>query len=545
MPAAPAFVQDLLGLLIAATALVLIGLGVLAPAARAELSAQSMLSPATVTAIDLQLPPASLAALEDEPGEYVEGSFRIAESGGTPATIGEFSDPLTVGVRLKGGSGSFKDLDGKAAFKVKFAEFVPKQKFLGLKSLTLNNMVQDPSMIHEALAYQAFRAAGIPAPHTGYAYVHLNGIDYGLHLNLETMDDVALEKRFGPFDDPQHLYEGGPGFDVTPGGAGAFQVDEGDDGDLSDLEALIAAANEPSPEFSTRLAPVADVPQMRRFWAAERYLAQWDGYSGQHRNNYYLYSDPDGVFQMLPWGTDQSLDHQAYPFTGHGGILFEQCLAEPACLEGYEEDLVEVAASTAALDPAAEVDELAALLAPWQALEIEHSTRAPYGAGKIAAEVAKVERFLAKRPGALSHWLAFGTLPPDPENEEEDEGEEDEAPPQLQAPKPAEASAPPASPLPPGDIRKPQVKLLGIPGKCVEEGFRFRVAVSDEGGIGGIEVRLNGEPLPTAKLGRAFEVRVPDAKLDRSGRYRIKVVARDGSGNMKRKSAGFRVCDRT
>ena len=31
------------------------------------------------------------------------------------------------------------------------------QRFFGLKNLTLNNMIQDPSMVHETFAYGAFR----------------------------------------------------------------------------------------------------------------------------------------------------------------------------------------------------------------------------------------------------------------------------------------------------------------------------------------------------------------------------------------------------
>src|SRR5262245_43098874 len=99
-----------------------------APAA--ALTADSMSEPTTVVAIDLQLPPASVAALEADPDEYVEGTFALAESDGTPAGIGPYSAPLTVGVRLKGSAGSFRDLSAKAAFKVKFNEFVKGQKFL-------------------------------------------------------------------------------------------------------------------------------------------------------------------------------------------------------------------------------------------------------------------------------------------------------------------------------------------------------------------------------------------------------------------------------
>ena len=410
--------------------------GVSAAPASAALSAETLLEPTTVVAIDLQLPQASVEALEAEPDEYVEGTFALAETDGTPAGIGDYTAPLTVGVRLKGSIGSFEGLGGKAAFKVKFNEFVKGQKFLGLKKLTLNNMVQDPSMIHEALVYPAFRAAGIPAPHTGYAYVHLNGIDYGLHLNVETMDDVALEKRFGPFDDPQHLYEGGPWFDVQPADLGKFEVDEGDDEELGDLEALIAAAAATAPAFSERLAPVADLAEMIGFWAAERYLGHWDGYSGPHANNYYLYSDPAGVFKLLPWGTDQTF-RLSYPFAGSGGLLFEQCLEEEACMTGYREALEAVAESTTALDLVPRAEALAAQLAPWQAVEQAESERAPHSAATIAVEVGKVLEFLELRPGLLADWLESGEGPPD----EEPGGDDDPlVPPARETPPPPPAT---------------------------------------------------------------------------------------------------------
>ena len=120
--------------------------------------------------------------------------------------------PLAIGARLKG-SASFRPLSGKAAFKLKFAHSVKGQRFLGLKTLTLNNMVQDPSMVHEVLAYEAFRAVGIPAPRTGYAYLRVNGADYGVYLNVETPDNVFLPRWFASTG---HLYEG-EAVDLAPG----------------------------------------------------------------------------------------------------------------------------------------------------------------------------------------------------------------------------------------------------------------------------------------------------------------------------------------
>ena len=163
-----------LRLALGAIGVALLALAGAAPAS-ATLTAESMYDSSTVVVIDLTLPPESVEELGADPdGEYVEGTFSLAETGGTSATVGPFSTPLTVGIRLKGNA-TFHDLDGKAAFKLKFNEFVKGQTFLGLKKMTLNNMVQDPSMVHETLAYEAFRAAGVEAPRTGYADVRVNG----------------------------------------------------------------------------------------------------------------------------------------------------------------------------------------------------------------------------------------------------------------------------------------------------------------------------------------------------------------------------------
>ncbi len=396
----------------AALALTAAAVALLAPAPATALTADEIYEPGAVTVIDLTLPPASVAALEADPeGDYVEGEFSLAPSDGTPAGIGAFSPPIPVGVRLKG-ERSFRPLSGKAAFKLKFNEFVKGQKFLGLKKMTLNNMVQDPSMVHEALAYQAFRAAGVPAPRTGYADVRVNGVEYGLHLNLETLDDVALKRLFGDFEEPpQHLYEGAFGVDVVPGGAGLFEVDEGEAGDRSDLEALIAAVAAPGPaSFPERLAGAADLGEMTRMWAVERYIGHWDGYSGRAEpHNYYLYSDPAGVFQMLPWGTDQTWSQPQLGFGPPGPALFDGCFADDACRTRYLAALGEVEQVVSGLDPGAEASELGALLAPWQALEA--APRKPFDADRIAAAVAGVGQFAAARPGQLRRWLE----PPSPE----------------------------------------------------------------------------------------------------------------------------------
>ena len=317
----------------------------IAPAADADEAAQ-IYEPETVNVIHLGLSAEAEAALELEPDEYVKGTFSMAKTDGTPG--GEETlltpSPMKVEVRLKGDA-SFEPLTGKAAFKLKFKK---TERFLGLRKMTLNNMHEDASMIHETLAYASFRANGVPAPRTSFAYVYVNGEDFGLELNVETVDADLLEKRFGSFDsETQHLYEGEDGTDVIPGDAPEFEVDEGEEGNIADLEALIEAVNSAGPEpWSTRVAPFADLGEMTAMWAVEKYIGHWDGYAGQpgqngHQpNNYYLASLPGGEFQMLPWGTDETFQQNRHiPFEGRAGVLFNFCMEDPAC----DEHLLEIA----------------------------------------------------------------------------------------------------------------------------------------------------------------------------------------------------------
>lgn len=373
-----------------------------------------MYQPQTIVVIDLDIPPASVQALEEEEdhGDYHPAEFSLSTPAGTPVGVEATSAPLKVEVRLKGHfNSSFRPLTEKAAFKLKFNK---TERYLGLKKMTLNNMVEDPSMIHETLAYSLYRATGVPASHTGYAYLRVNGEDYGAYLNIETLDDLAMEKRFdGTFDDPQHLYEGESGTDIVPGGAPEFEVDEGDEADRGDLEALIAAVDsEAGPEWLSQVTTVADLREMTRVWAVDKYAGFWDGYAGQEGdsqpNNYYLYSDPLGVFQMFPWGTDETWERRL-AFDGPAGVMFNRCLADPGCAAMYREALSEVRQAVAGLDLDSLAAQTAARLQSWQQLE---GSRREYSAAEIAEGVAQARAFIAGRRGELAAWLGIDESAP-------------------------------------------------------------------------------------------------------------------------------------
>jgi spore coat protein CotH len=407
--------------------------------------AAAIYDPGTVVFIDLTLSPAEEAKLEADPGEYVKGTISMTESAdGTPAgEVGSpFIAPRPAEIRLKGNvGGSFRDLTEKAAFKLKFKKTEP---LLGLRKMTLNNMVQDPSMLHETLAYAAFRAAGVPASRSGYAYVRLNGEDLGVYLDLENLDETALAKIFGSFDkEHQHLYEGEGGHDVKPGEEDEFEIDEGSEASRADLEALIAAVNGDGDEaWSDRVAANVDLTEMTKMWAVEKYIDHWDGYSGHavpsfRPNNYYLYSDPSGRFQMLPWGADQTwiptigveTPGREVTFDGEGGVLFNKCLEDEACFSAYWEALHGVRDAIAQLDPAALAENTADMLAPWQEEEREHG-RPEYDAAETKEDKYGVDgtlNFIDGRQAEADAWLAENEPPEEEPGEEEGGGEGEES----------------------------------------------------------------------------------------------------------------------
>jgi hypothetical protein len=274
-----------------------------------------------------------------------EGDWRETEMSFT--MDGKVYGPYTVGVHLKGAWGSWRDVTQKAAFKIKMDEFVKNQTLFGISKFTLNNMVQDPSYIHETLTYRLYRALGVPSPRTGYANVTLNGIDYGLHLNIETMNKQLLS-RWGISS--YHLYKGAvPYFpDFYAGNESQFAIESGSDTDTSDLTGFIQIQALGGPAWWTAMGQIADMKKMTLGWATELYTGHWDGYV-MNKNNYFLNFDMTGKVTLLPWGTDQTWNGSLNYFRSPA-LMINKCWAVPACKLMYEQSLAEVANKAEALD---------------------------------------------------------------------------------------------------------------------------------------------------------------------------------------------------
>lgn len=250
---------------------------------------------APVRFIQIEIPPASLDALKKEPREFVPCTFK--EIGGKTYT--------NVGVHLKG-VGTFRPIDQKPSLSLKFNKFVAKQEFYGLSRIALNNSVQDPGYINEALCTQFFREIGVPAARATHAWVFLNGRDLGMYVLLEGINKDFLRRHFN--SDHGNLYEG-----YTQDIDQDLDQDNGEDLTQTDLRALAKAAKEPnSAERWQRLNKLMDVERFISMMAGEILTTHWDGY-WVNRNNYRIYHDvATDRFVMFPHGLDSMFQNAAW-----------------------------------------------------------------------------------------------------------------------------------------------------------------------------------------------------------------------------------------
>lgn len=374
-----------------------------------------LFDPTKVADVDLTLSESSLANLTQEMcngGDYQPGTLTLRYN--SPATGSTTIGPLTVGIRLKGCYGSFRDLGGKAGWKIKINQ-VSGQTLLGLKKLTLNNNVQDTSMIRQALSYRVFRSMGVAAPRVGFANVSLNGNEYGLYSNVETLDKVALVRWYGD-GGTTHLYEGQYGQDVTVGRTDEFEIDEGNN-TRTDLEALANANELTGAEWWEAVRPLANLKQMTAMWATEFYLGHWDGYIT--RNNYYLHSDASGKFTMLPWGTDQTFSWE--PVYGMEespqGILFSRCFEVAACTDLYVANLKKIHRTSSKL----KMSKMATRVSAAISASAEVDPRREMSFESVTGEQENTREWITNRPQSILDWI-HANVPDAPQNEVSVEG---------------------------------------------------------------------------------------------------------------------------
>ena len=293
---------------------------VLAPASAGAQTTDDLFNGQALQRIDLELHSSDWSKLKEN---FLTNAYYPADLVWNGQTV------RNVGIRSRG-RGSRNP--HKPGLKVDFDQYSAGQKFLGLKSLVLDNLTQDPSGIHEAVAMKFLARLGIPAPREAHVKLYVRGEYIGLYSVVEAIDKDMLARVFGAIgDDTQNdgwLYEFAWQEDwrFTDLGTDLAQIklrfeattheSETDEKKYRKVQELITLANQtPEDRFVEVLGGRFDIPGFVRFVAAQAYLGDTDGFLGsQGMNNFYLYRlENQDKHVLISWDTDNTFWGPAFP----------------------------------------------------------------------------------------------------------------------------------------------------------------------------------------------------------------------------------------
>lgn len=82
------------------------------------------------------------------------------------------------------------------SFKIEFDHYDSSKTYYGLDKLCLNNIIQDNTYMKDYLCYTMMNFAGADSPLCSFAYITVNGEDWGLYLAVEAVEDSFLERVY-------------------------------------------------------------------------------------------------------------------------------------------------------------------------------------------------------------------------------------------------------------------------------------------------------------------------------------------------------------
>jgi spore coat protein CotH len=317
--------------------LLLLVLALLPVGARAQ-TADDLFSRTDLQRVDLWVHSSDWAKLK---AEFQTNTYYPADMTWNGITV------RNVGIRSRGrGSRS----PHKPGLRVDFDRYTAAQRFIGLKSLVLDNVTQDGSGIHESVAMAFYARLGIPAPREIHTRLYVNNEYAGLYVIVESVDKDLLARVFGAIGaDTQndgYLYEfkwmDDWKFGYLGDGLAEYKLrfepttheSKSDEELYRPIEMLIRVANSTPPDrLVAELSARLDIPQAIRFIAAQLFLAETDGFLGGFGiNNLYLYRlENSDVHVFIAWDADNTFYHPEYPTNSgiNDNVLMRAVMAVP------------------------------------------------------------------------------------------------------------------------------------------------------------------------------------------------------------------------
>ena len=332
----------------AATATALVLVCAFLPADAAAQTAEDLFSRQDLQRVDLWVHSSDWAKLK---AEFQTNTYYPADLTWNNQTV------RNVGIRSRGrGSRS----PHKPGLRVDFDRYTTKQTFLGLKSLVLDNVTQDPSGVHESVSMAFYARLGIAAPREIHTRLYVNNEYIGLYVIVESVDKNFLARVFGVVgEDTQNdgwLYEFKWQDDWKFGYLGSglreymyrFEAttheSKSDEEKYRPIENLVRLVNQTPPDrFVADVGAKLDLAAVVRFIAAQVFLAETDGFLGGFGvNNLYLYRlENSDVHTFIAWDADNTFYHPEYPTNSgvNDNVLMRALFAIPEYERMYWDEM--------------------------------------------------------------------------------------------------------------------------------------------------------------------------------------------------------------
>ena len=366
-----------------------------------------LFNPAVVHDIRLMLHSADWQALKNN---FLDNTYYPSDLTWGGVTV------RNVGIRSRG-LGSRSPV--KPGLRVDFDRYALGQRFLGAKSIILDNLTQDPSMMKEVLSMSLFLRLGLPAPREAFVRLYVNNTLVGLYAVVESIDKQFLQRQFN--QDGGNLFEYDYtidynfeylGSDLTPYQT-LFSAKTNESHPVFELydpiERMVRAVNQTADAaLEGALAQFLDLAAFMRHVAVETFVAENDGllgYAGM--NNFYIYQFKDRPqFQVITWDKDNTFVQPDLPIflRADRNVLMRRALTIPAARQAYLDGVI------AAADSAAEGQAGADGSTSWLAREVERlyaliraaaleDVSKPFGNADFEAAVAGLRVFARARGG--------------------------------------------------------------------------------------------------------------------------------------------------
>ena len=368
------------------------GLGVVAPVtARA---ADPMFEQSRLHECKLELDPADWSALR---ANFQTNQYYAANLTVDGETVKQ------VGIRSRGAGSRSGE---KPGLKVDFNKYVSGQEFHGYKSVVLDNVTQDPSMMRELLANSIFEAVGIAAPQLSFCRLTVNTDFWGLYTLIEAVSKPFLKARLGEESGTLYDYEYTTdyrfsylGDGIAPYAPVPFEPQTNENKLDTGLADFIKAINQtPQSGYAAAMETYIDVKKFLTHLAVENACAEYDGIVGQFGlNNFYLYQyGGQKKFVFIPWDKDTSFQAAEWPVQQRmdSNEFTRRLMLDPAMKSYYEGEVKRVASNfvtTAFLNP--KIDQFAGLIRA----SVAADTHKPFTVAEFEAAVTGLKGIAAAR----------------------------------------------------------------------------------------------------------------------------------------------------